>query len=79
MTTTLIATYADGVFKPESPVDLPENFKVKLTFHPPNDVKPAKPKPGSPEAWDAYIQHLKELNFSSGEPRPTREELYEGR
>mgnify|MGYP000533558897 CR=1 FL=1 len=79
MTTTLIATYANGVFTPETPVDLPENAKVHLVVEKPPTEVAARPEPGSPEAWQAYIQHLKHSTFRSGEPRPSRDELYEGR
>jgi hypothetical protein len=79
MTSYLLATYANGVFTPETPVDLPENQKVELTLHPLNGVEPPEPRPGSAEAWEAYLGHVEKLQFRSGEPRPSRDELYEGR
>lgn len=75
MTTTLIATYANGVFTPETPVDLPENAKVELVLKEP-PARETPPAPGSPEAWQAYIQHLKESNYRFG-GRFDRESLYD--
>lgn len=77
MSEVLVATYANGVFVPDHAVDLPENKRVKLTLETVDDDQPKTLEPGSDEAWNAYLQHLKESTFSSREPRPTREELYE--
>ncbi len=79
MTTTLIATYANGVFKPDTPVDLPENAKVELTLNPATETAPVKPAPGSPEAWEAYIRHCREAPLHSGVGWQGRDELYDRR
>jgi predicted DNA-binding antitoxin AbrB/MazE fold protein len=79
MTTTLIATYSDGVFKPETPVDLPENAKVELTLNATVKSLPGKAPVGSRSAMEAFVRHCRESPIRSGKPRPTREELYEGR
>lgn len=79
MSATLIATYANGVFTPKSPVDLPENATVELVVKEPPASTTAKPEPGSPEAWAAYIQHLKESNYRFGGGRFDRESLYDDR
>lgn len=78
MPTTLIATYVNGVFKPETPVDLPENAKVELTLKTTNGATAAKPAPGSPEAWEAYIQHLITSTYHFGN-RFDRDSLYDDR
>lgn len=75
MTTTLIATCDNGVFTPETPVDLPENAKVELVLKEPSVETTAKPEPGSLEPWDAYIQHWKASSYRFGGGRFDRESL----
>jgi predicted DNA-binding antitoxin AbrB/MazE fold protein len=79
MTTTLIATYSNGVFKPETPLDLPENAKVELTLKEPPAKERSKPKPGTPEAWEAYMRRCRESPLHSGVGWQGRDELYDRR
>lgn len=77
MTTTLIATYTNGVFKPETPVDLPENAKVELTLKASDQATTTKPKPGSPEAVRAFLRMCRESPLHSGVGWLGRDELYD--
>lgn len=47
MTITVGATYEDGVLKPDSPLQLQDRVKVRLTIEEPETAKPEN------EAWKA--------------------------
>ena len=76
MLTQLIATYANGVFTPETPVDLPENAKVELTLKP-TEIAATKPAAGSPEAVEAFLKMCRESPLHSGVGWQGRDELYD--
>jgi predicted DNA-binding antitoxin AbrB/MazE fold protein len=73
MTTTLLATYANGVFKPDAAVDLPENAKVELTVTPVNGAA----KLGATEALEAFLRMCRETPLHSGVGWQGRDELYD--
>lgn len=77
MTTTLIATYANGVFTPQTPVDLPENAEFELTLKETRQENVPRPEPGSQDAWDAYLQRCRESPLHSGVGWQGRDELYD--
>jgi predicted DNA-binding antitoxin AbrB/MazE fold protein len=39
------ATYENGMFRPESPVDLPEHSRVRLSVHEERRINGARPRP----------------------------------
>lgn len=57
MATTLIATYVNGGFKPDTPVDLAENTEVELTIL--AIVGVPVPEPCPPEVWETYLERFK--------------------
>jgi predicted DNA-binding antitoxin AbrB/MazE fold protein len=72
MTSHVVATYANGVFTPDEPVDLPQNSKVNLTVNIEPEQEPAA---GSAEAWSAYLRHCSESKYHF--TRFNRELLYD--
>lgn len=77
MTTTLIATYTNGVFKPDSPINLPENAKVELTLKASDQDLAVNPGPGSPDAVQAFLRICRESPLHSGVGWQGRDELYD--
>jgi predicted DNA-binding antitoxin AbrB/MazE fold protein len=72
MSHTIHATFEDGVFKPDTPLQLPSNTRVRLLIEPLID--------GNPElvaAWRDLEQLWEEIEIDSGSPPPTREELHD--
>lgn len=72
MTATVLATFSKGVFRPDSPVDLPEDVKVELTIS-----VAASPRIGSVEAVEAFIRHCRESPLHTGVGWNGRDELYD--
>jgi len=75
MTTQITATVVGGVFKPDQPVPLPEQTRVKLTVEPVEDWSREK----ALAAWEALKTLLREQPLHLGGKRYTRDELYERR
>jgi len=75
MTTQVTATVVDGVFKPDQPLPLPNQTRVKLTVEPIEDWSPAK----AIAAWEALTARLRERPIHGGGVRYTRDELHERR
>lgn len=74
--TKVLAQFANGVFTPQRPVELPENATVELTLKIVNGAEPIGPAPGSPEAFGAYIEHLKTAKYHFAN-RWDRDALYD--
>jgi predicted DNA-binding antitoxin AbrB/MazE fold protein len=75
MSTAIYATYVDGVFKPDEPVNLPPQTRVRLMIV---DPMAAELSPEEREAaWGELEQLWEEAPIDSGGPIPTREELYD--
>ena len=75
MTMQITATIVDGVFKPDLPVPLPEQTRVKLTIE---AIDAWTPETGR-AAWEAFKVFVKENPVHLGGKRCTREELYDRR
>ena len=73
MTTQVAATYADGVFKPDQSVAIPERTRVTLT------IEPISEPPNAAAAWESLMERLRERPINSGGVRFTRDELHERR
>ena len=73
----VMATFEDGLFKPDDPVDLKPHARVKLIIE---DAVPGGEQgtddSGGDPVWEDFERALDEIELNSGEPRPRREELY---
>ena len=75
MTTRVDATLTNGVLKPDHPLPLPDQTRVRLTVEPIEEWSPEKAR----AAWEALLARLKERPINSGGVRYTRDELHERR
>jgi predicted DNA-binding antitoxin AbrB/MazE fold protein len=75
MTTRVEATFTNGVLKPDQPLPLPDQTRVRLTVEPIEEWSPEKAR----AAWEALQARLKERPINSGGLRFTRDELHERR
>ncbi len=78
MTTDVLATFEDGVFKPETPVDCPDHSRVRLTIEPlDRQARWDATREERDAALKRYLAWTNEVKFSSGGERFTRDQLYE--
>lgn len=75
MTTHIDATFTDGVLKPDQPLSLPDQTRVRLTIEP---IEPWSPERAR-TAWEAIQARLKQRPIDGGGVRYTRDELHERR
>lgn len=74
MTTSITAIYDHGIFRPETPVTLPEGTRVTLTVDI-DDQERQKRR----EAVEELLRLSEEIGFDSGGERLTRDQLHERR
>lgn len=74
MTTTIPAVFDHGVFRPETPVALPEGTRVTLQV----DVEDQEQRKRR-EALAEFVQFCRESKVNSGGLKLTRDELHERR
>jgi hypothetical protein len=75
MTTQMTATVVGGMLKPDQPLPLADQSRVRLTIEPIDDWSPEKAR----AAWESLQARLKEHPIDSGGVRYTRDELHERR
>ena len=75
MTTRVEATLTNGVLKPDRPLPLPDQTRVRLTVEPVEEWSPEKAR----AAWEALQARLRERPLHLGGKRFTRDELYDRR
>lgn len=75
MTTQVEATLINGVLKPDQPLPLADQTRVRLTIEPIE----AWSAEGSLAAWEAIQARLREHPIHGGGVKYTREELHERR
>ncbi len=75
MTTQIEATLINGVLKPDQPLPLPDQTRVRLTIEPIEDWSPERAR----AAWEAIQARLRERPIHGGGVRYTRDELHERR
>ena len=77
---TVKATYRDGHFVPEEPIDVPEGAKVKLTI---SEPIPCPPENTDPEErrrrMRALVEDMANHPWPEDAPRLTRDELHDRR
>jgi predicted DNA-binding antitoxin AbrB/MazE fold protein len=79
MTSHLAATYANGVFTPKEPVNLPENSEVTLMFETVVERPTKTSSPDWREAMAAFIRRCQESPLHTGAVWNGRDELYDDR
>jgi predicted DNA-binding antitoxin AbrB/MazE fold protein len=75
MTTEVTATFVNGVFKPDQPLPLADQTRVKLTIEPIEE----RSRAGATAAWESLKARLRERPIHGGGKRFTRDELHERR
>ncbi len=75
MPTHLTATVVGGMLKPDQPLPLPDQARVKLTLEPLDEWSPERAR----AAWEAMQARLRERPIHGGGVRYTRDELHERR
>jgi hypothetical protein len=78
MTTQIEATLIDGLLKPDQPLPLPDQTRVRLTIEPMTPIEEWSPEKAR-AAWEAIQQRLKEHPLHFGGKKFTRDELHERR
>lgn len=78
MTTQIEATLINGVLKPDQPLPLPDQTRLRLTIEPITPIEEWSPEK-SKAAWEAIQQRLKERPIHGGGVHYTRGELHERR
>jgi len=73
MTTQVIATFANGVLKPDQALSLPDQARVKLT------IEPLPERVDTREAWLSLKAWIKQNPLHGLGRRMTRDELHERR
>jgi predicted DNA-binding antitoxin AbrB/MazE fold protein len=73
MTTQVDATFTNGILKPDQPIALPDQARVRLTIEPIEGWSPEKAR----AAWEAIKLRLKERPIDGGGVKYTRDELHE--
>ena len=73
MTTQIMATVIDGILKPDQPLQLAEQTRVKLTVEPIDEWTPEK----ALRAMAAFKEWVKAHPLHLGGKRWTRDELYD--
>lgn len=67
------AIYADGVFKPEEKLDLPDQQRVQVIIQPIEEQADTN----HTAALDRFFDHVSRSEFSYTGPMPTRDELHD--
>jgi hypothetical protein len=76
MTSQIEATLIDGVLKPDQPLPLPDQSRVRLTIEAMTPIKTWSPEKAW-AAWEAIQQRLRERPTHGGGVHYTRDELHE--
>jgi predicted DNA-binding antitoxin AbrB/MazE fold protein len=77
MSKVINATFIDGVFKPDEPLNIPPQTRVRLLIVDPG-IEEYSAKEVQ-EAWDELEQLCQEAPIHSDGVRPTRDQLHERR
>jgi predicted DNA-binding antitoxin AbrB/MazE fold protein len=75
MVQVLVATFEDGVFKPDQQPDLSDSARVRLVV----ETMDADESARAGESWAAVQQLWSTSSFNSGGSRLTRDQLHERR
>lgn len=73
MTTTVTATFANGVLTPDQPLPLGEQERVKLTIEPLEAWSEEKAQ----AAWEEFKKRITEKPLHLGGEKFSRDELYD--
>ena len=74
MSQVITATFEDGCLKPDTPLDLPPQQRVRLTIDVLEDAQKA-----ADEAWEELERLCDEVPIDSGGEILTRDQLHERR
>jgi predicted DNA-binding antitoxin AbrB/MazE fold protein len=75
MSTQVNATFVNGMLKPDEPLPLKDQTRVKLTIEPIEQWS----QEGATAAWESLKARLRERPIHGGGKRFTRDELHERR
>jgi predicted DNA-binding antitoxin AbrB/MazE fold protein len=78
MTTQVEATLINGVLKPDQPLSLPDQTRVRLTIESIDPIAEWSPEKAQ-AAWEAIQARLKERPIHGGGVHYSRDELHERR
>lgn len=73
MSTQVDATFVNGVLKPDQPLPLPDQTRVRLT------IEPVKPRLSPQEAWAQLKEWIRENPLHGLGRHLSRDELHERR
>ncbi len=73
MTTTVTATFENGVLRPDEALQLEERARVKLTIEPLNGWTEEKAQ----AAWEEFKKRIAEKPLHLGGEKFSRDELYD--
>jgi hypothetical protein len=73
MSTQITATVVNGMLKPDEPLALPDQSRVRVTIEPIEEWSPE----GATAAWESILARLQERPIHGGGMRFTRDELQE--
>lgn len=75
MSTQVTATFVNGMLKPDQPLLLPDQARVKLTIEPIEEWS----QEGATAAWESLKARLRDRPIHGGGRRFTRDQLHERR
>jgi predicted DNA-binding antitoxin AbrB/MazE fold protein len=76
MNQVILATFEDGVLKPDTPLECPPMTRFRLIVEPLTDPDSSTPHERT-SAWNELDQLWDEVDFDSGAPPPSRDQLYD--
>lgn len=74
MSEAIAATYINGAFQPDKPLELTPGTRVRLVFF---DVQMALTPEEADRAWEEFERLCEECPITSSGPRLTREQIYD--
>jgi predicted DNA-binding antitoxin AbrB/MazE fold protein len=76
MSQIILATFEDGVLKPDSPLELAPSTRVRLVLEPLSESA-SEPEEAAVGAWSELERLWDELDIDSGGSPPSRDQLHD--
>lgn len=74
MSQPILATFENGVLRPDTPLDLPAGTRVHIVIL---DPQPALSEEEQRNAWQGFDKLCEEISVDTGGERLTRDQLYD--